>query len=68
MGAEASKPSSADQGGDNRVIGRAVAITGGAKRGPQPRVPQNAKRAAPEDHAFIEVRVLAFTRTRAGGR
>lgn len=55
MGSAESKPRGTE-GGDNRVIGRAVGITGGGalKRGAAPRIPQNATRSSADDHAFIE--------------
>ncbi|KAI8465523.1 MAG: cyclic nucleotide dependent protein kinase [Monoraphidium minutum] len=55
MGGASSKPRGTE-GGDNRVIGRAVGITGGGalKRGAGPRVPVNAIKSSAEDHAFLE--------------
>jgi hypothetical protein len=56
MGSAESKPR-ATEGGDNRVIGRAVGITGGGplKRGAGPRIPTNAVRSSLADQGFLEV-------------
>lgn len=54
MGQSASK-AAGDQG--DAVTGRAVGITGGnaLKRLTAPKLPQGARKAAPEDYGFIEV-------------
>ncbi|GBF87745.1 cyclic nucleotide dependent kinase [Raphidocelis subcapitata] len=55
-GVVASKPSGPEGGAENRLIGRAIAITGGGplKRVAGPKVPANAVRASPEDQPFLE--------------
>lgn len=73
MGSAESKPrSGAAEGGEVRVIGRAVGITGGGtalKRGAGPRVPANAVRSNAEDHDFLEAalgNVLLFKNLEQG--